>query len=47
MNPIAYTPGIDRAHSPVILWAFERVSARAEVAMERWRPSATVTRQEQ
>ena len=47
MIPIAYTPGIDRAHSAVILLAFERASARAEVAMERWRPSATVTRQEQ
>jgi hypothetical protein len=47
MNPIAYTPGIDRAHPAVILLAFERASARAEVAMERWRPSATVTRQEQ
>jgi DDE family transposase/transposase-like protein DUF772 len=47
MNPIAYTPGIDRAHVAVILSAFERASARAEVAMERWRPSAAVTRQEQ
>jgi hypothetical protein len=47
MNPIAYTPGIDRAHPAVIPWAFERALARAEVAMERWRPSATVTRQEQ
>jgi len=47
MIPIAYTPGIDRAHPAVILLAFERASARAEVAMERWRPSATVTRQEQ
>src|SRR6266581_2005765 len=47
MNPIAYTPGIDMAHPAVILLAFERASARAEVAMERWRPSATVTRQEQ
>jgi len=47
MNPIAYTTGIDRPHPAVILLAFERASARAEVAMERWRPSATVTRQEQ
>src|SRR6266568_2786888 len=47
MNPIAYTSGIDMAHPAVILLAFERASARAEVAMERWRPSATVTRQEQ
>ncbi len=47
MNPIAYQPGIDRPHPAVILWAFERASARAEVAMERWRPSAAVTRQEQ
>ena len=47
MNPIAYPPGIDRAHPPVILFAFERAPARAEVAMVRWRPSATVTRQEQ
>jgi len=47
MNPIAYPPGIDRAHLAVILSVFERASARAEVAMERWRPSAAVTRQEQ
>ncbi len=47
MNPIACTPGIDRAHPPVILFAFERACARAEVAMERWRPSQTVTKQEQ
>lgn len=47
MNPIAYTPGIDRPRPAVILSAFERASARAEVVMERWRPSATVTRQEQ
>jgi hypothetical protein len=47
MNPIVYTPGIDRPHPAVILSAFERAWARAEVAMERWRPSATVTRQEQ
>ncbi len=47
MNPIAYTPGIDRAHPPVILFAFERACARAEVTMERWRPSETVTKQEQ
>src|SRR5690349_8671348 len=47
MNPIAYRPGIDRAYVAVILSAFERASARPEVAMERWRPSATVTRQEQ
>jgi hypothetical protein len=47
MNPIACTPGIDRAHPPVILFAFERACARAEVAMERWRPSQTFTRQEQ
>ncbi len=47
MNPIAYPPGIDRAHLPVILFAFERACARAEVAMERWRPSQTFTKQEQ
>jgi sigma54-dependent transcription regulator len=47
MIPIAYAPGIDRAHPPVILFAFERACARAEVAMERWRPNVTVTRQEQ
>src|SRR6266496_2873841 len=47
MNPIAYPPGIDRAHLPVILFAFERACARAEVAMERWRPSQEATRQEQ
>jgi Transposase domain (DUF772)/Transposase DDE domain len=47
MNPIAYPPGIDRAHPPVILFAFERAPARAEVAMERWRPSRTFTQQEQ
>jgi hypothetical protein len=47
MNPIAYPPGIDRAHSPVILLSFERAGARAEVAMERWRPSQAVTKQEQ
>jgi hypothetical protein len=47
MNPIAYTPGIDRAHPPVILFAFERAGAPAEVAMERWWPSQTVTKQEQ
>src|SRR6266568_1347293 len=47
MNPIAYPPGIDRAHAPVILFAFERACARAEVAMERWRPSRTFTKQEQ
>jgi DDE family transposase/transposase-like protein DUF772 len=47
MNPIAYTPGIDTAHPAVILSAFGRAFARAEVAMERWRPSGTVTRQEQ
>src|SRR6266516_5760549 len=47
MNPIAYAPGIDRAHPPVILFAFERACARAEVAMERWRPSQVFTKQEQ
>jgi hypothetical protein len=47
MFPIAYTPGIDTAHPAMILFAFERASARAEVAMERWRPSVAVTRMEQ
>jgi hypothetical protein len=47
MDPIAYPPGIDRAHPPVILFAFERASARAEVTMERRRPSRTFTKQEQ
>jgi hypothetical protein len=47
MNPMAYPPGIDRDYPPVILFAFERAGARAEVAMERWRPNATVMRQEQ
>src|SRR6266496_4457934 len=47
MNSIACTPGIDRAHPPVILFAFERACARAEVAMERWRPSQAFTKQEQ
>lgn len=47
MIPIAYVPGIDRAHSPVILFAFERAVARTEVAMERWKPAQAVTKQEQ
>src|SRR6266540_190828 len=47
MNSIACTPGIDRAHPRVILFAFERACARAEVAMERWRPSQVFTKQEQ
>lgn len=47
MIPITYAPGIDRAHSPVILFAFERAVARTEVAMERWKPAQAVTRQEQ
>ena len=47
MIPITYAPGIDRAHSPVILFAFERAVARAEVAMERWKPAQAVTKQEQ
>ena len=47
MIPITYTPGIDRAHSPVILFAFERALARAEVTMERWEPRQAVTKQEQ
>lgn len=47
MISIAYEPGIDRAHSPVILFASERALARAEVAMKRWEPKQAVTRQEQ
>jgi hypothetical protein len=47
MNPIAYPPGIDRAHPPVILLAFERACAREEAAMERWRPSQKITKQEE
>jgi hypothetical protein len=45
MNPIAYTPGIDRAVSTRDPPApSERAYARAEVAMERWRPDKVVTK---
>ena len=47
MIPIAYAGRIDRSHPAVILFAFERALARAEVAMERWEPEQAVTRQEQ
>jgi hypothetical protein len=47
MNPIAYMPGIDRAHPAMIFSSPRGPLLASEVAMERWRPSGTVTRQEQ
>jgi Transposase DDE domain/Transposase domain (DUF772) len=47
MISIAYQPGIDRAHPVMILYAFERASAREEVGMKRWQPRQETTRQEE
>jgi hypothetical protein len=47
MNPIAYMPGIDRAHPAMIFWPPRGPSLATEVAMERWRPSKTYTKKEQ
>ncbi len=47
MFPIAYARRIDRPHSAVIFCAPREVVLATEVAMERWRPSVSVTKQEQ
>jgi hypothetical protein len=47
MIPIAYAPRIDRPHPTVIFCAPREVVLATEVAMERWRPSVSETKQEQ
>ncbi len=47
MNPIVYTPGIDRAHPAMILLPPRGPLRAAEVTMERWRPSKGYTKKEQ
>jgi len=47
MNPIAYMPGIDRAHPAMIFSPPRGTLLAAEVGMERWQPSKTYTRKEQ
>ncbi len=47
MNPITCATGIDKAHPGMILYAFERASAREEAWMKRWQPRQETTRQEE
>ncbi len=47
MIPIAYGPRIDRPHSAMIFCSPRELVLATEVAMERWRPSVIVTKQEQ
>jgi hypothetical protein len=47
MIPIAYAPRIDRPHPAMIFWPPRELALAMGVAMERWRPSVSITKEEQ